>query len=161
DANTLEPESQAVMDLPPVLQLRAFEQMQIEGDVAYLASWGSGLVLVDISDPASPEQVGFWEKPYVSSVAVADGFAAVGRVSGTGGFNIIDVSDPAHPLERGEMENVHPRQIRINGTTAFTADDMSGLRIIDFSNADLPRQVGAYAQDCAIALALELSEDAD
>jgi hypothetical protein len=161
DWHTLEPESRAIMDLPPVLQARVFEQLHIEGNMAYLASWGSGLFMVDVSNPAVPRQVGHWEMAYVSSVDVVDGLALVGRVSGPGGFNVIDVSNPARPLERGGIGNVHPIQIRNHGRTAFLADTDSGVRIIDFNDPDLPRQIGSYQQDCAIALALELSRDGD
>lgn len=159
DRQTLEPESQAVMDLPPILQARAFEQMQVAGNLAYLASWGSGLLMVDVTDPATPRQVGFWEKAFVSAVEIVDGLALIGRVSGPNVFNIVDVSNPARPLELSEMEGYKPIQIRARGRTAFLADMGAGLRIVDFNDPVLPRQIGSYQRDCSIALALELSTD--
>jgi hypothetical protein len=158
-ATTLAPESQAIMAIPPVLQQRAFEQMHVEGDIAYLASWGSGLFLVDVSNPAAPVQIGHWPVPLVSSVDVADGFAAVGRVSASGGFSLVDVSDPTRPQTRGELDNIHAIQIRIHGNNAFVADTESGLKVIDIGNVDLPRQIGSYSSDCGIGLAVSLSDD--
>jgi hypothetical protein len=54
----------------------------------------SGLVAIDISNPASPHIVGVYGVP-VDAVAIAGDYAYV--MEGTSGLQVIDVSDPANP----------------------------------------------------------------
>ena len=71
-----------------------------EGNYAYLASYqGSGVIIVDISDPRQPQQVGFYDAPNTAQfrdVIVQNGIGYFSSDSGQG-VHIVDVSNPASP----------------------------------------------------------------
>ena len=73
----------------------------IEGDYDYVATYYSGLQIVDISDPENPEVVGYWDDNpgFAYGVFVAGDFAYV--ADGPSGLRVIDVSDPENPDEVG------------------------------------------------------------
>lgn len=81
--------------------------------------WSSGMAVYDVSDPARPQQIGFyptsgtgihrmawWEGDYVLASAAEDGYS--GRF-----LQIVDVSDPSSPSEVGRWW--HPGQHRDGG----------------------------------------------
>jgi len=50
----------------------------VDGDYAYVADGGGGLRIVDISDPASPTEAGYYDTPgYADGVAVVGDFTMV------------------------------------------------------------------------------------
>jgi hypothetical protein len=161
EGSTLEPLRRVEMDLPPVLQQRAFEEMAIAGGHAYLASWGGGLLVADIADPRQPVQVARLPYTHPSSVDVAGGFAYLGRASDGGGVLVVDVRTPSAPTPRGAVANVSVRQLRVRGDLLYVADGgaAGGLRILDVADPDRPVQVGHYQQDCTTALALAIDGD--
>jgi uncharacterized protein (TIGR03437 family) len=71
-----------------------------EGNMAYLASYaGSGVIMIDISDPRNPRQVGMFDTPAGSSlrdVIVIHGIGFFSSDDGQGVY-IVDVKDPANP----------------------------------------------------------------
>jgi len=76
-----------------------------EGHFAYLASYqGYGIMIIDISDPAVPVLVGFYNPPEggrFQDVVVINGigyFATESFGSGTTGVHVVDVRNPAHPV---------------------------------------------------------------
>lgn len=156
DADTLQPLGRLEMDLPPELQQRAFEEMAFDGDHAYLASWGSGLLVADVTDPRQPRQVARLPFGRPSSVDVGNGVAYLGRASDSGGLQVVDVGTPSAPTIRGFVPNVSVRQLRVRGRHVYVAADGGdgGLRVFDVANPDQPVEVGHYRQDCTTALAL-------
>ena len=93
----------------------------METDV-YAANYEAGLRIIDISDPASPVEVGFFD-----TQGLAKGVDLVGNyayVADDGqGLCIIDVSDPANPVQVGFYES--PGQangVHVVGDFAYLAD---------------------------------------
>lgn len=117
--------------------------MAIEGDYAYAAAGESGLRVIDLSDPAQPDEVGFtYTAGSPVSVAVAGSHAYVAD-----GFSlaVIDVSDPAKPVEVGWYQTPGDAQgVAVVGSFAYVADGSSGLRVIDVSDPANPSEVGFY-----------------
>jgi hypothetical protein len=74
--------------------------MAVQGSYAYIGE-GSGLTILDISNPASPTTVGRTSPMpgILEDVAVSGDYAYV--ADGDGGLRVVDVSDPANPVEVG------------------------------------------------------------
>ena len=100
----------------------------VSGTRAYVGVAG-GLLVIDISTPASPVIAG--------SVDTPDN-AAGGAVSGThayiadwgSGLQVIDISTPASPVVVGSFDTPHrARGVAVSGTHAYVADLRSGLLV--------------------------------
>jgi len=70
------------------------KDVQIVGNYAYVAD-GSGLQIIDISNPAAPTLVDNYITGYAEGVEIVGNYAYV--ATGEGGLQIIDVSDFNNP----------------------------------------------------------------
>ncbi len=132
--------------------------MAVQGQYAYIGA-GPRLLVLDVSDPASPTLFGQSEilSYLVRDVAVVGGYAYVADGSG-GGLQIIHVADPAHPTQIGSYDTPGTaRRLAVAGGYAYVADGSAGgLRIIDISDPANPVWLGDYdtpmsAEDVAAA----------
>ncbi len=116
----------------------------VSGEYAYVADEDFGLHIIDVSDPAHPAEVGFYDTPGDDfDVAISGGYAYV--ADGLSGLRVIDVSDPAHPAEVGFYDTPGDAfDVAISGGYAYVADRGAGLRIIDVSDPAHPAEVGFY-----------------
>lgn len=108
---------------------------------------GGGLRIVDISDPATPRQIGFYDSPGdARAVAVSgvDAFIADGR----SGLRVVDISDPDRPHEISSVDLAGDAyQVSLVGTLAFIANgDAGGLQLVDVSDPVAPYEIGAYTR---------------
>ena len=115
----------------------------VHGEYAYFGD-GSYLKIADISNPASPVEVGKVLLPdEVKGVALTEGYAYV--ASDESGLRIIDVSNPAAPFEAGDFDTSgHAFDVFVSGNYAYVADYGSGLCIIDLSNPAAPFEAGYF-----------------
>ncbi len=113
----------------------------LRGDHAFLAVEGVGLVIADITSPASPIVVGTCGMSLGGyGVAAANHFAYVVNYAG---LRVVDVSDVEHPVVRGAVETSgFAVGVGVDGTLAYVADGYSGLVVVDVSDAASPRIVG-------------------
>ena len=131
----------------PGLAQGGYEALAVAGTTAYVASWGYGLLTMDISNHNAPATVGSVAIPYASGVDVAGNFAYVVTSTNGGVFQIVDVSSPDLPVLRGSMGLAKGLDVVAHNGLALVADDNSGdagLRIVDVSLPDAPMQVGGY-----------------
>jgi hypothetical protein len=100
--------------------------------------------VIDVSNPSSPREVGFYDTPgYAFGVVVSGAYAYV--ADGGAGLRVIDVSDPSSPREVGVYDTPgNARGVAVSGSYAYVADGYEGLRVIDVSNPSSPREVGFY-----------------
>jgi hypothetical protein len=113
----------------------------------YLAGFNTGLRIIDVSNPASPTEVGFFDtQGFAVYVAVSGNYAYVADLRE--GLRIIDVSNPAIPHEVGSF-NTEDRAtgVVVSENLAYVADGLDGLRIIDVSNPASPKEVGFFDTD--------------
>ena len=113
------------------------------GNYAYVGV-GLRLVILNISDPAHPVQVGqsVVLTGVVKDVSVVDSLAYL--ANGETGLQIIDVSNPANPTVRGAYDTPgNAYSVSVVGSLAYVADG-SSLQIIDVSNPTNPTWRGAY-----------------
>ncbi len=150
--DTLQPLARFDADLPAQMNERAFEGLAVNGDRAALASWAYGVILVDLSDPLAPVELGRLPWPFASEIALGGSFAYVGRSTNGGVVQVVDVSAPGNPVARGVYTGAtEVRAIALHGTHLFVADGLlGGLRILDIADPDQPVQVGFYDQGCEV-----------
>ena len=110
----------------------------VSGDYAYVADLGSGLAIIDVSDPENPGTTVYRDTTGRSEdVYVTGGYAYV--ADWLGDLKIIDVSDPANPgtpIYRdisGQSYGVY-----VAGGYAYVANGLNGLAIIDVSDPENP-----------------------
>jgi hypothetical protein len=114
---------------------------EVVGNLAYLAFREQGLVIADVSDPSSPEQVsslqlGSW--PEVTFVRVKGDYAYVGMV--IGGVWIVDITDPEHPTIVGVYEPVEGggNAVEVIGDYAFVAASFGTVHVVDLTDRSAP-----------------------
>ncbi len=104
------------------------EGVAVVGD--YVANARGGLRIVDVSTPANPTEIGFYDAPeYANDVAVQGDCAYV--ADGDHSLRVVDVSDPANPVEVSSY-NTSGRAVDVVvvGGTAYVADGYGGLVIL-------------------------------
>ena len=115
--------------------------VKVAGDLAFLADAGTGLSIIDISDPAVPALVGTYNTPgNAQGVWIHGDLAFVG--DDVAGLQIIDISTPASPTLVGTY-NTSGRafDVEVQGDYAYVADYDRGLIVFDISNPALPSAV--------------------
>ena len=138
--------------------------VSVSGDYAYLtdSDYGlfsdAGLLVIDVSDPTNPKEVGSYSSSdfnTIDAVSVSGGYAYVaGDNYGTGGLRIIDVSDPESPQEVGSFDigdYVGVSDVSVSGGYAYLTDttdtldtETGGLLVIDVSDPKNPKQVSSF-----------------
>ncbi len=109
----------------------------VSGKYAYVAGGGSGLQIIDISNPFSPTLTGTYDTTgNAVDVYVSGKYAYV--ADDTSGLQIIDISNPFSPTLTGTYDTSGTAHgVYVSGKYAYVADDPSGLQIIDISNQNL------------------------
>ncbi len=118
----------------------------------------SRLLVVDLSDPTSPREVGSCELSQLgraSDVAVAGTHAYI--VDGRHGLKVVDIADPAAPKAIGSYRASIPIPLPIPGGDPFDAQAVAvagqyvlvtdghwGMRILDVSDPASPKPVCFY-----------------
>ena len=123
--------------------------VQYAGEVAVSSGYayvvgGSGLRVIDVSDPYHPVEVGFLGfSEWSGAVAVSGDYAYV--VEGLNLY-VIDVSTPSAPVQVGsvELHPGHPRDVAVSGDYAYvvTIGAYPVLSVIDVSDPSAPVEVG-------------------
>ena len=139
--------------------------VEVVGDLAYVGNLGfrgSPLQIFDISDPASPAEVG--RLPDQDEFFSVRNVEVVGRLayltdarSGNPRLRIVDVSNPEIPVEIGILRlEARPQDVEVVGGFAYLAGEQAALRIIDVSDPSRPTETstldpGGYSNGLAVA----------
>lgn len=100
----------------------------------------NGLSILDISDPTSPVEIGFWQKDsfFATDVCVVNNIAFVAspliewNYGGTPGIWVLDVSDPTAPVELGYYAGISPCKITSDGAYVYASGCGTGLWILEY-----------------------------
>jgi hypothetical protein len=141
------------------------------GRLAYVAAGSAGLRVVDVSNPASPVEIGACDTTDSAlDVAVADGPAGpIAYVAADwDGLLIIDVSNPAAPTQISVYTSINGPADRVTvlDNYAYIAGSFV-LEIIDISNASAPTLASSFnsypgqAYDVAVISTLGAQEAGD
>ncbi|MFH1844874.1 MAG: hypothetical protein ABIF77_16915 [bacterium] len=117
----------------------------IAGDYAFIADDGSGLQILDITDPANPGFLGSFDTSgRAFGVAIAGDHAYVADYGS--GLVVLDISDPTNPIYAGgwDMPGDMFRNVAVVGDYAYMADRSSGLQIMYISDPTNPVPAGNY-----------------
>ena len=115
--------------------------IHFSSDYIYATSRLNSLVIIDISDPTIPVEVGSWnEGDWLQGVAQAGEYA---YVIDNFGLHVIDVADPANPHEIGSYYSPYINMdVAVSGNYVYMACDEGGLLIIDVTDPANPHLEG-------------------
>jgi D-arabinose 1-dehydrogenase-like Zn-dependent alcohol dehydrogenase len=118
--------------------------VQVVGNYAYVADGGSGLQIIDISNPTTPTLKGNYDTSGSAvGVQVVGNYAYVADYYS--GLQIIDISNPTTPTLKGNYDTSgYAWGVQVVGNYAYVAAGGSGLQIIDISNPTTPTLKGNY-----------------
>lgn len=167
DPQTLAPTARFEADLPKKLESRSFEALTISGDTAWTASWGFGLIGVDLVDPSAPAEIGRLSFPFAAVLDVEGQYAYIAKWTNGGVFGVADISNPASPtlVWQGALEN-QPYRLTVDGSHAYIAESNEsntpadgGLRVYDLTNPAAPVQVSHLNDGCGNGYDLAIDSD--
>lgn len=115
----------------------SFEDVQVVGDVAYVAALAGGVIILDVSDPEAITEITTFVPGSPIGLFVADDLLATAQRSQ--GVELWDVSDPANPVFLSSFEGGFDNlDVHIDGDILYVAAGVNGLRIHDISNPSAP-----------------------
>src|SRR5579863_7690148 len=132
--------------------------VRVSGSVAYVAQ-DSGLLLVDVTDPAHPARLGSLPLPGGRQVRLAVGGAGLVYLADlTFGLRVVDATNPMQPVAVGALALPGtPRAVSLGGTGqggygmagsyAVVACGDGGVAVVDVSDPTAPVVVGATPPD--------------
>jgi hypothetical protein len=126
--------------------------VKVVDNLAYLVVGTKGLLIVDVTDPAHPVEVGSNStRGYYAQSVTLDGTTAYVANRGEG-LTILDVSDPMRPVEVGRLDTPGSVQaVALRDHLAVVADQRGGLQLVDVTRPTSPvllrgLEMGGYAQ---------------
>ncbi len=115
--------------------------VEVSGDYAYLGVWGSGLLVVDVSDPTQPLLVAQIELP-----GIPEGVAICGSTvyvaDWKSGVHIVDVSNPLAPIHTMSVPTTYrSRDVEVADGFAYVVYT-KGIQVLDVTSPPEPVIVG-------------------
>ena len=119
--------------------------VDVNGNFAYVAAGSAGLQVVNVTDRAKPQIVASRKTPgNANDVVVAGNFAYV--ADGSSGLQIINIANPVAPVIVGSVATAgDASDVVVYDNLAFVANGAGGLVIIDVSSRTAPKIVGSLA----------------
>lgn len=113
-----------------------------QGDYAYVAAGEAGLVVVDVADRAHPRIAATLDTPGTAiDVRVVGTIAYI--ADGEAGLQIVDIADPAQPRALAAYDTAGIAQdIKVDKQYAYIADGANGLEIANVAKPDKPVRAG-------------------
>ncbi|MEE9441935.1 MAG: dockerin type I domain-containing protein [candidate division Zixibacteria bacterium] len=118
------------------------------GKLAYLATGSNGLIILDLTDPAHPVEIGkfdiFDEHLWARRVYVSGNYAYI--VHGNrDGYTIVDISDPTNPfLVVQETKDFYATDFLVKDDLLLITDNVKGLKIVEASALEQFNIIGEY-----------------
>lgn len=113
----------------------------LKNDLIYLTDRWRGLFIIDVSNPSTPNQIGFHNTGgRANTVKVKDSLAYVIGDD----LNIINVSTLAEPVKIGHDTLDYGEDLWIGDTLLYVADGNSGLRIVNIADPTSPIHINTY-----------------
>ncbi|MBZ0266815.1 T9SS type A sorting domain-containing protein, partial [bacterium] len=115
----------------------------VAGDVAFVADWGSSVVLLDIADPVAPQLLAEIPVPALRLEARDDLLFAACY---TNGLFIVDVSNPLTPVVLATVPEFDAWAVAAGEHFLYTSGPCSRVGVIDITNPATPVVVGGSNQ---------------
>jgi len=144
------------------IEIWAADRVTRSGNFAYVLYYNGAitkahyrLYVYEISDPASPQQMGYITLPDNCTSLFVEGnyvYVTSNDEDGFSGVKIIDVSNPAQPVEAGSFSTGGiPEEIYVTDHKAYVAVK-SALVVYDVSVPSSPQFLGSYTPPGGIGL---------
>lgn len=122
----------------------------VSGDRAYLPAENDGVLVVDISEPTTPKQIGRIGTPGAArEVVVFDrgGVSHLAIADSVEGVRIVDVTDPAAPrtvsvFDPSGARAADVRNVAVDGNLLAVADGEHGYVVVDLTTPESPARIG-------------------
>ena len=110
----------------------------------YLSAGEAGVHIVDVSDPAHPQEIGAYDTDgWAWQTVVVGDYAFV--ADGSDGLQVLNVSDPQHPGFVGSAATLgEARALTVAGHYAYLAAGEGGVWAMDISDPAAPVEVGYF-----------------
>jgi hypothetical protein len=118
----------------------------VRENFAYLGVGSQGLIILDVTNPASPLKVGIYDTPgNAKGVAVAGDYVLIADSTA---LRIINVTKPAQPTEASSVPLNSPKRVRVAGNIAYVIHSnwYTPVDLVDISNPASPEVVGSYGR---------------
>lgn len=138
-------------ELSPIVILPgSSNELAVDGDYAYVAASGGGLIVVDVSNPAMPTEVSAFDTVANAQHVATDGTTVY--TSHQDGVNILDLSDATTPVELGMYARDRASALAIDGSRLYVTGD-------DTSTTEVPFLAVIDVTDPAALVELDISYD--
>lgn len=128
----------------------------VQGNYAYIGE-GKNLLVMNVSTPSSPLQVGRVLLPgVVRALALFGEYAYVADEDA--GLQVVDISTPSAPVIRGFYPTTNSSDgVAVFAGRAYVADEGAGLKILDLGNPTMPALVSLTSCGTAYAVMVKAS----
>jgi hypothetical protein len=117
------------------------DDMDVVGNLAYIAADTNGLQIVDVLNPAAPVVKG----SYAGKATAIRTIGTTAYVAAESGLTVIDASVPAAPQLRGSYSSLDRSvDVQVAGSSIYLADQDGGLRVLDAADPIRPTLVSAF-----------------
>ena len=117
--------------------------VDIQGNLAYVAAGDSGLQVISVLDTLNPEIIGSVNTQGISIDVKAVGSYAY-LADGSEGLQIVDISEPENPKIVSKIDTAGIAQdLSVKGDFVFVADGSAGIEIFNVANPNKPFAVGS------------------
>ena len=138
-------------------KIQGAHTIEIDGHYAYLCLWGVGprdFRILDLANPLSPVEVGFWRHPDMPPDTTGGGPApAAGPAP----------RERLGPLDLGEEGSGEPglqsHDCFVRGNRAYIANVLGGFAIVDLTNKASPQTLALVPYPNALSHSMWLSDD--
>jgi len=143
--------SDQLVELTEIGQLATGElavDVDVKGDLAFVADYSSGLHIINISDPSNPVEISSYSEvgPLHQSFIDLDN-DLVYLADQTAGLRIIDVSDPSDPEQIGQFHNGGEIMgVFVSENLAFLSDFDDGIEVVNVSDPTQPVEISTYSE---------------
>jgi hypothetical protein len=136
----------------PALGDRPYEVTVRDGKL-YVSHWTYGLAVSDVSNPKQPKLLGHFAYTNATTRMADVGIVGSRTLAFEAGedwgahLRVLDVSSPANITQVAEVPlrpEVSIRSAKVSGTKLYVAHYQDGVRVLDISNPNEPRQVGYF-----------------
>jgi hypothetical protein len=104
----------------------------------------SSILILDLKDPLSPQEVIFLSLPSKTSASGLEVSGTILFASIYTGLLIMDVSNPISPKELSLLTTVKASGTAISGNYAYINDDKQTIAVADISNLSNPQVIGSF-----------------
>jgi len=115
----------------------------VEGNIACIAHYDEGLIIMDVSDPTAPQELSRYVPPQgnAADVDISGNYAYLADLTG---LEVLDLSDPTSPVMVGyDPNSVDGHGVKVFGIYAYVFHTMSSaIAIEDISDPTNPHIVG-------------------